>query len=398
MGGLAAISLLPRAVNKGMALATQCPNCNTTFRVAADQLKLRGGIVRCGTCSQVFDGNAALVDLDAIAKRAAPASTVLPEAPSQPEPEAVVSTASAPPPLAIDGNGDLVAEEATPAQAEPSYVLDFDLSEDRFPEQDSEPVALTVPETDAEALPLSDTVTEAKDDGELSVADIDEDPLAAPAPDAAAPESDLEFGPLPLLRQSAASDDEETSFEPAPVLLVDEAETDEPEFVRLGREKEQAGRRRSLIMGIGCFILVLAMLAQTITSFGNVLVAKYPALKPAVVGLCGVLRCKVELPSQIDNLGIETSELQTLPNGNFVLTILLRNESGLTQTWPHIELELKDANDKPQLRRVFTPAQYLPPNVTPAKGFAARSEQVLKIYFELKQVRASGFHTGIFYP
>ncbi|UUZ52639.1 zinc-ribbon domain-containing protein [Massilia sp. H-1] len=48
-----------------MALATRCPHCKTTFRVASDQLKLRGGIVRCGTCNQVFDGNATLVDLDA---------------------------------------------------------------------------------------------------------------------------------------------------------------------------------------------------------------------------------------------------------------------------------------------------------------------------------------------
>ncbi|MFL6707825.1 MAG: zinc-ribbon domain-containing protein, partial [Massilia sp.] len=41
-----------------MALATICPHCHTTFRVASDQLKLRGGIVRCGACHEVFDGNA----------------------------------------------------------------------------------------------------------------------------------------------------------------------------------------------------------------------------------------------------------------------------------------------------------------------------------------------------
>ncbi|MDL2356967.1 MAG: zinc-ribbon domain-containing protein, partial [Pseudomonadota bacterium] len=45
-----------------MALATICPHCRTTFRVASDQLKLRGGIVRCGACNEVFDGNAALID------------------------------------------------------------------------------------------------------------------------------------------------------------------------------------------------------------------------------------------------------------------------------------------------------------------------------------------------
>src|SRR5450830_573275 len=45
-----------------MALATKCPHCNTVFRVAHDQLKLRGGIVRCGSCNEVFDGNAALLE------------------------------------------------------------------------------------------------------------------------------------------------------------------------------------------------------------------------------------------------------------------------------------------------------------------------------------------------
>jgi predicted Zn finger-like uncharacterized protein len=57
-----------------MALATQCPHCHTTFRVASDQLKLRGGIVRCGACQSIFDGNAHLIDLDALAASKAQAA------------------------------------------------------------------------------------------------------------------------------------------------------------------------------------------------------------------------------------------------------------------------------------------------------------------------------------
>ena len=38
-----------------MALATRCPQCDALFRVVADQLKLRGGLVRCGQCRAVFD-------------------------------------------------------------------------------------------------------------------------------------------------------------------------------------------------------------------------------------------------------------------------------------------------------------------------------------------------------
>lgn len=39
-----------------MALATTCPQCMTSFRVVPDQLKLRRGLVRCGTCQHVFSG------------------------------------------------------------------------------------------------------------------------------------------------------------------------------------------------------------------------------------------------------------------------------------------------------------------------------------------------------
>lgn len=47
-----------------MALATQCPHCKTTFKVAHDQLKLRSGLVRCGACKQIFNGIEHLVPPD----------------------------------------------------------------------------------------------------------------------------------------------------------------------------------------------------------------------------------------------------------------------------------------------------------------------------------------------
>lgn len=43
-----------------MTLVTCCPNCGTAFRVQAAQLAQRSGRVRCGKCSTVFDGVAAL--------------------------------------------------------------------------------------------------------------------------------------------------------------------------------------------------------------------------------------------------------------------------------------------------------------------------------------------------
>src|SRR4029453_7850784 len=47
-----------------MALATKCPQCSALFRVVADQLKLRGGLVRCGQCRAVFDAIGSLTYVD----------------------------------------------------------------------------------------------------------------------------------------------------------------------------------------------------------------------------------------------------------------------------------------------------------------------------------------------
>lgn len=44
-----------------MSLVTRCPTCATAFRVLPEQLSAKGGKVRCGKCTTVFDGVAHLV-------------------------------------------------------------------------------------------------------------------------------------------------------------------------------------------------------------------------------------------------------------------------------------------------------------------------------------------------
>jgi hypothetical protein len=111
-----------------------------------------------------------------------------------------------------------------------------------------------------------------------------------------------------------------------------------------------------------------------------------------------VFGCRVELPARIDNLTIEQGELTALGGNAYSLATLLHNQGNLAQAWPSIELTLNDANDKPLLRRVFVPAEYLAQGVTPAAGFAARAEQPVKLYFQLDQLKPSGYRIAVFYP
>jgi len=44
-------------------LVTRCPACRTAFRLVADQLRLRQGLVRCGQCDTVFDAREHLIEV-----------------------------------------------------------------------------------------------------------------------------------------------------------------------------------------------------------------------------------------------------------------------------------------------------------------------------------------------
>jgi predicted Zn finger-like uncharacterized protein len=523
-----------------MALATKCPHCGTTFRVAADQLKLRGGIVRCGACQHIFDGSASLVDLDALAAAHHPQvehhePDAEPHAASEPVPAAVAEPAAEPEPeeipvYEVDFNStldplgilpkpetdtrpvteaadapstdteeievievidvagqpglaaDAQVEEAEPPAAEPPEDETIAAVDDEAPAieaLDSEALDVTDEEappplaagadaphghgheaagSDAWAVPVAEAEAGARPAGEhrqvfsmgsalLSEPDqprasrearleptldltADEELVAAPPPydhnepvEALRAEADAlaryagEFTPLPM-REAA-----ESHFSAPPPAAAAPAkprsrlgrrskltptkiappklrvpEIDEPEFVKRGRQYERTGKRLRILMALGSVVLALALVAQAVTTFRNDLAARFPGMKPALSGLCSVLGCRVELPARIENLTIETGDLQTLGNNTYLLTTLLHNQAGLTQAWPAIELALSDANDKPLLRRVFTPAEYLPKGVAPAAGFGPHAEQPVKLYFQLDQLTPSGYHIFVFYP
>jgi predicted Zn finger-like uncharacterized protein len=353
-----------------MALATQCPHCNTTFRVASDQLKLRGGIVRCGACHEVFDGNATLVDM-------APAAPSLSEKfdvevaeieekiAHEEEVQHAIET------LDFDTSFDPYGALPKPEPA-PAIEIDFDLN--------LEPPAAAAAEPEPEPEPEPEERTEPPFDAPMEQIVLDEPSILPLRP--SADELEAQAAPEP-----------ESEPEPAAEELHDE-----PEFVRRSREQEQAARKKKILMIAGSALLALALAAQGVTTFRNVIAARFPQLIPALTAACVQLRCKLELPMQIETLAIDAGELQTLGGDTFSLVTALRNQGALAQAWPHIELTLTDANDKALLRRVLAPADYLPKGAAVARGFAAHSEQPVKLYFSVTQIKASGYKIAVFYP
>jgi len=169
-------------------------------------------------------------------------------------------------------------------------------------------------------------------------------------------------------------------------------------FVKRVDRSQKYGKAVTITMAVGVPLLLAGLVLQAATTFRDTLAANYPQLKPALAAVCQPLGCKIALPTQLDALSVEPGELASMTENTFSFSTVLRNQSKTPQAWPHVELTLNDNADKPVLRRVFAPSEYLPSVTEAEKGFGPRSEQSIKLYFELKELKASGYHIAIFYP
>lgn len=71
-------------------LVTRCPACRTAFRLVADQLRLRQGLVRCGQCDTVFDAREHLIEVPVAASAPTPSTSPSPS-PAAPAPVSVAA-------------------------------------------------------------------------------------------------------------------------------------------------------------------------------------------------------------------------------------------------------------------------------------------------------------------
>ncbi|MCU1735714.1 MULTISPECIES: DUF3426 domain-containing protein [unclassified Pseudomonas] len=107
------------------SFVTQCPHCQTSFRVSHNQLSVARGVVRCGNCLQVF--NAARQLLEQSAAQQPPVAPAPVDEPQAVEPERVVpvETVEAP---ALPVEEPVPAPEPAPAPSAKSWSnVDLDL-------------------------------------------------------------------------------------------------------------------------------------------------------------------------------------------------------------------------------------------------------------------------------
>lgn len=322
-----------------MALATRCPNCHALFRVGADQLKLRGGRVRCGACHRVFDATSTLSYID----------------------DAVLSTACAP-----DG-ASAVESEGLPPGHEPGRGQSEDADE-RIED-------LARPPTTAHAL-----ATAAGDESGAAIA-------ASVVATAAA------------IEPQAASEAEDQAAEPAGAAR-EETQPAPPAF--LARDSQPARRGFPLVYAFGAALLALLLLAQIATIYRAEILVQFPAARPALTQLCRTFQCVVNWPARGELLAVMGTELQQLPGTSALeLTAVVRNRGSFTLALPAIEVTLTDTQNRTVARKVFAPVDYLAgerdPSAAMAAGLEAGADLTIRIPFESRGLNAAGFVVYPFY-
>ena len=189
-------------------------------------------------------------------------------------------------------------------------------------------------------------------------------------------------------RRAPANQEEPPPEDDAPV----------PEFLL----KHEVEPRSRLLWGSLVFLAATALAAQVVYRYRTEIAALAPGTRAGLAAACQVVHCELTLPRRPELMSIDSSDLQADArfDSMIVLNAVLRNRAPFAQDFPALELTLTDERDRPVVRKVLVPAQYLDPArlASRAQGIAPGSEMALRVNFDAGRVKAIGYRLYLFFP
>jgi predicted Zn finger-like uncharacterized protein len=349
---------------------SQCPDCQTRFRVTAEALRTARGTVRCGRCGSAFDAlerlsdsiPAAVAEVVAVPLEVADSLSTASAAPvveeihfSAEDLERVFVDArdwqeqfGAPRLVASPAEQAEVSDGAPVVVDEDSRFEDITLEGERIafdtlPEADTSEVAESAvpPEDDRELEELVQQLT-----GEF-------EPLRSK--EAEAPDPEPNASELPAMRPAAIAE----------IPLASQSWRSPPQemeaVVRPGEEPEEARReRRTFGWAAGSAVLALVLAVQLIHHYRQDLV-RHPQFGAPLRATYESLG--IPLMPNWDLSAIELrqwgNESAASEDGRLVVRASLTNRAAFAQPHPILRLELDDRFGATVATRDFEPADYL---------------------------------------
>ena len=369
------------------SFVTQCPHCQTRFRVSHGQLNVARGVVRCGSCLQVFNAVRQLME-----QRAGEATAPEPELPPaiEPEPPRAISqkqwTAQE---LDLD-NLDLDEELAKLERREIQHTLPAGAERrqpgaDRRQKEESFSASRDTVKAEEEKWAAS-LFSEPPEERDHIVADEPESTKAPATKQRTEPSMSFHHDDIddePPLRSTLEDEDIDPPFTPL-TQAAQEAEPQERPQPRRKRARVEANIHDDVLQDLEddplhlyaqkrpsswgrrliWFLLVLiaaAGLAGQYIAYQFDDLARQDAYRPWFQQLCPTLGCTV--PSRVDIAHIKSSNLVVRSHPEFagalVVDAIIYNRATFSQPFPLLELRFADLNGNLIASRRFKPAEYL---------------------------------------
>ncbi|MCO5761372.1 MAG: DUF3426 domain-containing protein [Chromatiaceae bacterium] len=332
-------------------MLTTCPECHTTFRIGHEQLEARRGMVRCGTCSAVFNAyDTLLPDLDT-----PPGEEVQPGQQFLPQEEAIATDSQA-----IAEADEASFDQALEPEAEVPGIPRFWAGESALQAEPAAEVDWSAEPEVAEAIDQVRKREEAEEEAEAS----------------------------PKARVSMA-----VGRESADAILLSDLPTRQD-------GASPGASWKLLLQSLAVLLLLAAFLGQLTYFLRGEIASRQPEWRPWLEAACEHLGCRIPLAQDLDLLRVEWSSLETDPEqpSQARLRVTLSNRSQAEQAWPYLILKLTDAKNAPLAQRAFAPGDYLPKDRKHAYGVRPMSEQEFRLDLDLVALEAAGYEVKLRYP
>ena len=355
------------------SFVTQCPHCQSRFRVNHAQLSAARGVVRCGSCLQVFNALRQLLD-----QRAEAGDADLPVAvePTPESPRAISQKQWTAEELDLD-NLDLDEELAKLEQREKPLGAErrhagsdrrqkddaLSASRDNVKAEEEKWAASLFSEPPQERTQTVDEPAEPSGGRQRTepsmsrrVEAIDDEPAV---------EDENPDPPFTLLTHAAEPQEQRPPLRrkrPRAETLVHDEQLldleDDPLHLYTQKPASTPGRR---LLWILLVLLAAAGLAGQFIAYQFDDLARQDAYRPWFQQVCPVLGCKV--PSRVDIAHIKSSNLVVRSHPEFagalVVDAIIYNRATFSQPFPLLELRFADMNGGLIASRRFKPAEYL---------------------------------------
>jgi predicted Zn finger-like uncharacterized protein len=335
-------------------MLTQCPNCQTTFRVTTEILRVADGQVRCGRCQTQFDALERLIDEN------------------EPAPQAARSPRTTHSPAA-----DRIEVEEPAAQEDITLEGRHIEISGRYRMPDSVPGEPRMREETIEEWVEIDDIDVTNDAGEI---EVDPDLLDDDGP------VEIEVAREPAYEAAEEQVEAEQVYEEA-------AEPVEPEEELLAAPPRPPVDPLWKILA-GPLVLLLAI--QLVHTYRHAL-ARQPRIGPAIVSIYRAVGVNLQPDWDLHAYEILQWHLGSDPAmpGTLRVRASLKNVASFAQPYPLLKLVLEDRWGERVREREFEPSEYLDPTTAPDRLLAPAQQATATVSIVDPGPDAEGFRFDV---